>query len=199
MINLNNWAVTLPTGSTHYPIKFNEFIRYDGLSLLLLTPCDGEPTKNSDYPRSELREIINGEKASWDSGVGNHHFEGIFKVDRFTKTKPVVSVFQIHDGKNDQLQVLVEPDSIKYNFNGIKFKVATFNPGEKFRIKCKVKRDMIFLKINFEDPIQLKIIPSSSLYFKAGNYLQSNSEIEKNQNDYSQVSITKLKVKHSLF
>lgn len=198
MINLNNWAVTLPTGSTFYPIKLNEFIRYDGLSVVLVTPCDGEPTQNSHYPRCELREIINGEKASWDSGSGEHSFEGVFKIDRFTKSKPIISVFQIHDGKNDQLQILVDPTSIKYNYNGIKFKVAVHKLGERFRIKCKVKNDMIILKINFEDTILLTL-SSSNLYFKAGNYLQSNMDIENDTNEYSKVSISKIKVKHSLF
>lgn len=195
MINLNNWAVTLPTSITVYPIKYNEFVKTDGVSLSLLTPCTGEPTENSSYPRCELREVINGKKARWSSNVGKHLFEAILSVDQQTKVKPIVSVFQIHDGKKDLLQVLVDENEIKYNYNGIKFKVLNYTVGERFRIKCKVKRNMISLKLNFEDDIKL-VVDSDSLFFKTGNYLQSNFDIENDKDQKSLVSIWDLKVDH---
>lgn len=195
MINLNNWAVTLPTADTVYPIEFNEFIKTDGVSLSLITPCTGEPTENSSYPRCELREIINGKKARWSSRIGKHLFEIIISVDHLPKMKPVISVFQIHDGKNDLLQVLVDGNEIKYNYNGIKFKVLNYNLGERFRIKCKVKKNMVRLQLNFEDEIKLAM-DSDSLFFKAGNYLQSNFEIENDKTQSSKISIWDLKADH---
>lgn len=198
MINLDSWSITLPTSETIYPIEFNEYVKTDGDSLTFVTPCIGQPTQNSDYPRCELREIFNSKKAKWASGIGKHSFKAVLSVDRLPKTKPVVSVFQIHDGKNDVLQILVNKSEILYNYNGIKFKIVSYTMTEKFKIKCKVRNNIIFLRVNYEDEILLPI-NSDSLYFKTGNYLQSNLDIEKDSTQFSQVSIYELKVEHLFF
>lgn len=195
MINLNNWAVTLPTAETIYPITYNEYIKNDGERLTLFVPVNGKTTENSSYPRTELREIIEGKKKSWSSSIGKHRFEAIISVDKFPKNKPEVCVFQIHDGDDDVLQVLVDPQNIRFHFNFIKFRVLSYSPGERFRVKCKVRKNMVSLQINFEDPSEL-IVQNDTLFFKTGNYLQSNEKTENDSTQTSKVSIWDLQVSH---
>jgi hypothetical protein len=197
MINLNNWAVTLPTGNTQYPIEFNEFVYERQDSVLLKTPCIGETTPNSNFPRTELREMFNHKRAKWNSEIGKHEFRGIFNVLKLTKKKPEVCVFQIHDGKDDVLQIIVDKAWVKYKFNGARVSLGS-SLGERFRIKCKVENGMVSLKYNFNDKILLPL-KSNSLYFRTGNYLQSNFEYEQDLNEYSLVEIRDVRVDHVLF
>lgn len=195
MINLNNWAVTFPDGKTHYPSFLTDELYQEKYGLVLKTPCDGKTTKNSTFPRCELREMMMGEKAKWDSYYGKHKFKGIFSVSRFTRVKPEVCVFQIHNGKDDVLQIIVSPDWVKYKYNNYKIVLGPYNVEERFKIKCKVEKDYIYLKYNYNNYLSLPI-KSNSLYFKTGNYLQSNSKIEDSDKEYSQVILHKINVCH---
>lgn len=195
LINLNNWSINLPTGNTKYPIEYGPYVTQDKYGLTLKTPCDGKPTKNSKFPRTELREMINTKKAKWASTEGTHKFKGVYSVNRFTFIKPEICIFQIHDGSKDVLQIIATPTHIKYKYNDIKITLGPYNINERFKIKCKVYRGSIELKYNFNFPILLPI-DSLSLYFKTGNYLQSNDIIEVDPDEYSLVTIHELGLKH---
>lgn len=195
MINLSNWSVTYPSGKTMYPPVFSEYLYEKNNSLIFKTPCNGETTKNSVYPRTELREMIHGKKAVWSSSLGKHKFSGIFAVSRFTTIKAEVCVFQIHDGNNDLLQIIVTPQWVKYKFTNFKIVLGNYVPEEKFKIKCKIENNRMYLQYNFNESIVLPI-DSNTLYFKAGNYLQTNDAIELDANEYSQVRIFKADVDH---
>ena len=195
MINLENWGVALPDGKLHYPGFYTIDLYQQKYGLVMRTRCDAQTTKNSNYPRCELREMTNGKKACWDSSLGTHKFTGVFTVSRFTYIKPEVCVFQIHDGSDDVLQIIVSPDWVKYRYNNVKVVLGAYHADEKFRIKCKVLGDHVYLKYNFSHYICLPL-KSKTLYFKAGNYLQSNAEIEESPDEYSQVLLHKANVKH---
>lgn len=197
MINLNNWAVTFPDGKTHYPSFYNLNMYQEKYGLVMKTPCDGATTKNSTYPRCELREMMNGKKASWSAFIGTHKFKGIFSIARFTFVKPEVCVFQIHNGKDDLLQIIVSPDYVKYKYNQYKIVLGAYSIDEKFRIKVKVKDNKLMLKYNFNDYITLPI-QGETLYFKTGNYLQSNEKIEETKSEFSTVIVHKTFIDHSL-
>jgi hypothetical protein len=197
MINLNNWSVTFPDGKTHYPSFYNLEMYQEKYGLVMKTPCDGTTTKNSKYPRCELREMTNGKKAAWSAFTGTHKFKGTFSVSRFTFVKAEVCVLQIHNGKDDLLQIIVSPDYVKYKYNQYKIVLGTYSIDEKFRIKLKVQNNNLMIKYNFNDYITLPI-QGDSLYFKTGNYLQSNDKIELNTSEFSTVVLHEIFINHSL-
>ena len=94
LIDLADWYLTLPTGKQGDPdtvenpelAKFtNEFFTLDdtGEAVVFSARGDGVTTKNSHYPRSELREMNGSEKASWTNTSGTHTLdvcEAITKV-----------------------------------------------------------------------------------------------------------------------
>lgn len=196
MTNLSIWSINYPDSAKMvYPPIFNDYLFKKNNSLVFKTPCNGETTKNSVFPRCELREMLDGKKASWDSNIGKHKFKGIFSVSRFTFVKPEVCVFQIHDGNKDLLQIIVSPDWVKYKYSKFKIVLGSYSTEEKFKIECKVENNRIQLQYNFNDPISLPV-DSKTLYFKTGNYLQSNDAIESDPKEYSQVQIFKATTKH---
>jgi len=195
LINLNNWSINLPTGNTKYPVEYGPFVLQDQNGLTLKTPCDGKTTKNSKFPRTELREMLNGKKAKWASGSGAHKFKGVYSVNRFTFIKPEICIFQIHDGTKDILQIIATPTHIKYKHNDIKITLGSYTTNERFKIRCKVTQGTIHLKYNFNPPIRIPL-NGTSLYFKTGNYLQSNDIIEVDPDEYSLVTIHELGLKH---
>ena len=197
MINLNNWAVTFPDGKTHYPSYYNLQMYQEKYGLVLKTPCDGKTTKNSTYPRCELREMMNGKKAAWSAFSGTHKFKGIFSVGRFTFVKPEVCVLQIHNGKDDLLQIIVSPDYVKYKYNQYKIVLGSYSIDERFKIKLKIHNNELKIKYNFNEYITLPI-QGDTLYFKTGNYLQSNDKIERSTSEYSTVVVHKTFICHEL-
>ena len=86
LIDTNDWYLTLPTGKEGSPdtIEGSKLATYHS-KFFDLTPArngivfnagaDGVTTKNSHYPRSELREMNGSEKASWSNTTGTHVFD----------------------------------------------------------------------------------------------------------------------------
>lgn len=186
-----NWEINLPDGSTQYPMDVSH--NKNEVCIDLRCPCDGETTKNSKFPRCELREMVNGEKAKWSSSKGVHKFKATFVVGKLPSVKPEVCVFQIHDGSNDRLQLIVSGDQLIYKFENVKFPLGRHETA--FRVECTVRDDYAFLRVNEMRGLRF-YLKSDSLFFKTGNYMQSNLEIEKDENVYSLIKIYELAVHH---
>jgi hypothetical protein len=68
----------------------------------------GVTTKNSTYPRSELREMNGDEMASWSNRTGTHTLSVRQAVTELPKAKPELVTAQIHDAESDVMEVRLE-------------------------------------------------------------------------------------------
>jgi hypothetical protein len=110
VIDLANWYLTLPTGKENAPDNVYQpelssfadrwFRLNDSRDGVVFTAnAGGVTTKNSGYPRSELREMNGSEKASWSNTNGTHTLRLRQAVTELPAVKPQVVTAQIHDGK----------------------------------------------------------------------------------------------------
>ena len=68
----------------------------------------GVPTKNSTYPRSELRDMTGPEKASCSNTTGDHVLRLRQAITRLSTVKRQVVTAQIHDAEDDVIEVRLE-------------------------------------------------------------------------------------------
>ncbi|WP_084596314.1 polysaccharide lyase family 7 protein [Pseudomonas massiliensis] len=113
MIDLSTWNLTIPAGASVIPTnKLNSgyqdpfFQRQADGSLTFIAPSNGvniKSTKNSTYPRSELRETLtNGDdkEANWKPASAElHSLEAELAVQELPKSKKAI-IGQIH-GETD--------------------------------------------------------------------------------------------------
>lgn len=185
-----DWNITLPTGdsSTKKPkvVEFpaletysdeNYKIEEDGIRMI--TPCNGFTTPNSSYPRCEFRELIGGAKAAWDGTKGVHELKYRFKVLRIPKKKPDVCIGQIHDAKDDLVEVRVEGTKLVARgklFTGFVVIDDAFELNKEYTMSLGSKNGDIFcIKEGLTINLRFAKIKSKECYFKVGNYVQSNA------------------------
>lgn len=162
--------------------------------------CDGLTTKNSEYPRSELREMTRDGKdeASWGTADGAIH--SLLVVQAITRTpsvKPHVVCTQIHDAKDDVMVVRLEGkrlfietcESAKIDLDR-NYKLAT-----KFTLRIEAGGGHI--KVWYNDALKMDWQTSrTGCYFRAGCYTQSNTRKGDRPDSYGQVVIHKLQAAH---
>jgi hypothetical protein len=81
----------------------------------------GVTTKNSTYPRSELREMNGDEMASWSNRTGTHTLSVRQAVTELPEAKPELVTAQIHDAESDVMEVRLEDKRL----------IAQYADGEK--------------------------------------------------------------------
>ena len=128
LIELADWYLTLPTGKpgdpdtienpqlatfTNDAFKLND--RRDGV--VFSARADGVTTKNSHFPRSELREMTGSEKAAWSNTSGTHTLDVCEAVTKAPAGKPEVVAAQIHDGNDDVMQIRLEGKTLMVQYN----------------------------------------------------------------------------------
>jgi hypothetical protein len=164
----------------------------------------GATTSGSKNPRTELREqTTDGLKhASWSSKSGRHRLVVKGRVNRLTKVRPHVVIGQIHSATDDVTVFRVEGDKLWItngdNPHGYLLEQA-FALGRDYEIGFDVSGGVVSFIYNG------KVVPytvsstSTSNYFKAGAYLQSNptSAPSESTEEYAEVVITSATVTHS--
>jgi hypothetical protein len=140
-----------------------------------------------------------GKPAAWDSATGTHKMTATFKV---TKASPGAKTVtgQIHDA-NDDICVFRWEDGTLYITQGNNphwFKIPTPVPvGTQYTVGYEVSAGQIKFTFN-NQPIATPLGASfTGAYFKAGDYLQSNSGNGGKTGDFADVEITGLSVSHT--
>lgn len=214
-LDLENWKVTLPTGSSSSPTE----IEQPDLETFSVAPwfqvnakctgvqfraaVNGVTTSGSGYPRSELREMTDGgsERASWSATSGTHTLVVREAFNRLPAVKPHVVGAQIHDGDDDVTVFRLEGSSLyitKGNDTHHKLVTSNYQLNTVFEGKFVVSGGKI--KVYYNGVLQTTIDHTSSgNYFKAGAYTQANCTNSSpcSTSNYGQVSIYKLQVTHS--
>jgi hypothetical protein len=186
-----SWQLQLPTGSADNPTILNSlagvkndyfFIGSDG-ALTFMDPTKGWTTKGSQHPRSELRELGAGWKAT-----GTNTLTATVEVVDVPATVTIAQIFQAPSApskpllelqyhKGGKVVAFMEPTNAgTTSGESPKFAdVGTTQQGSKFQYQVGLSNDEITVKIgtqvsNFALPPTFR---GESFYFKWGAYDQT--------------------------
>jgi hypothetical protein len=230
LLNLTNWKMTMPVGVRDHPLEVKQpelatykhdrfFWAYKSRYVVFRTPVNGVTTENSDYPRSELREMTNNGKSSakWSNRSGIHTLSGTLRINHLPAKKPQGVVAQIHDPDDDVVMIratAVSDTHAKIEAVWSKGK----NQGTVNRVldpSYPMHRDFSYTIIASKSGIVVNYLPPGSnewvqsknpktlirdnCYFKAGMYCQSNDEIESNDSEYAECAYLagSLQIRHA--
>ncbi|WP_394839656.1 polysaccharide lyase family 7 protein [Pendulispora rubella] len=215
VLDLTNWKVTLPTGSSEKPKEVTQpslatfsvdpyfKVNPAGNGVQFRAPTNGVTTSGSGYPRSELREMKAGGKsnASWSTSSGTHTMIIDEAITAVPKKKKHVVAGQIHDANDDVIVIRLEFPKLFVDINGDEGPTldANYVLGKRFTVKFVASAGKI--KIYYNDassPAYTLSKKTSGCYFKAGAYTQSNCDKEDScgASNYGEVNIYGLKVTH---
>lgn len=217
ILNLKNWKITVPLGNSEHPteIKQPSLARYKidpwfvvvGDAVRFRAPVNAVTTSGSNYPRSELREMINNgvTNASWSSTVGRHVFSFTESITAVPTHKRQVVAGQIHDNNDDIMVIRLDYPHLYVNVNGDN--VYTLNDtyilGTKFSITFDAHDGKTDVYYNGStSPVYTLTKKYSNSYFKVGAYTQSNcsKEIDPSlckDGNYGEVMVYSTSVTHS--
>jgi hypothetical protein len=210
IINLTNWKLTLPTGGDEAEDvtqpKLNRFrdprffhTTPVGDGVVFRAPVGGATTGNSEYPRSELREMTAGGKkeASWSGKSGTHVMTITEAITAVPQGKPEVVAGQIHDDEDDVVMVRLNGTKLFVEADGKQVGVLdpAYQLGTRFTVQIVATPGLIRVTYNGIKTVGLKR-DGSHYYFKAGCYTQANDDNSDN-GSYGEVVINALTVQHS--
>ncbi|MGW7517924.1 polysaccharide lyase family 7 protein [Streptomyces sp. NPDC054796] len=213
-LDLTDWKVTLPTGSSGSPteIKQPSLATYASAPWFMVNSActgvqfrsavNGVTTSGSSYPRSELREMTDGgtENASWSATSGTHTMTFREAFNKLPNDKPHLVGAQIHDGDDDVTVFRLEGTSLyitKGDDTHHKLVTSDYKLHTTYEGKFVVSGGKIMVYYN--GVLQTTISHTASgNYFKAGAYTQANcgNSSPCSSSNYGQTSIYKLQVTH---
>lgn len=221
ILNLNNWKLTLPSTTPNSKvllanIQQPELATYyaspwfmtspDKKGVIFRAPVNSQTTKNSDYPRSELREMTadGSDEIFWPSTSGIHTLFIEQAITAVPRVKPHVVAGQIHGDDDDLIVIRLEYPKlfIARGRSNLQTLNENYVLGEKFNIKFVANNGRIAVFYNNEtSPAYVLEKEVKQAYFKAGVYTQSNCETEDDKSlcssdNYGEVIIYQLEVTH---
>jgi len=204
-MDLKNWKLTLDVEDpkTKKVMEVTDLKCFDHPHFMRLedhikfkAKCGGRTTSGSKYPRSELRELINGKLASWDTMKGKHVMKWECAVTHLPKVKSQVVVGQIHDDKDDVIEIRHSGDFVEVFHDDIKYGklITNYKLGDKYSASIEVSNG----KIAIHSGSTSIIVPTKSknCYFKLGCYVQSNVSKGDSPEEYGEVKLYSVEVKH---
>lgn len=176
----------------------------DGMGVRFQVEVDAKTTSGSKYARSELRECnTDGSLAGWDSSKGTHWMlvEGTW--DHIPPGKPNLVGAQIHDAKNDRLEVLTDKKGVIVRVNGSSSGQPLLAPsvkaGDKYQILAVVNSGKV--DVYYNDLTKPKVsfkLSAKGCYFKAGAYVNCSAKDAGSSKEYGAVVMTRLSVGHGI-
>jgi len=194
ILNLSRWKLTTPFDSRRAgrpdEITQPELDRYvhpqcfflsdDEKAVVFRAHCGGATTKNSGFPRCELREMAPGGKdeIAWstaDSGL--HSLKVELAIKDVPDRKPHVVCVQIHDDEDDLLMIRLEDHKlfIERNDVGDVRLDSDYQLGQRCTIRIQAGEGQVRVWYNGEQKLDWKV-KRKGCYFKVGCYTQSNAK-----------------------
>jgi hypothetical protein len=200
--NLANWELDLPlpSGNSVKIIQPSQLVGSSGFTdsyfytaadggMAFFVPENGAHTPNSNYPRSELRELsFDGSNANWPmtgtnvmtatlkvvnvtdhTVVGQVHIGSALQSGLASSTKPLLELYYYANGK------LVMGLEKSPSGSQTDYTIGTVPVGTVFRYSIEVSGDTITIGLNGANQT-FTASPNFNgygMYFKAGNYLQT--------------------------
>ena len=221
VLNLGGWKLTLPVKDpsnakrpleiTQPKLSIYELAPWftetqDKKGVRFRAPVNASVTKNTSYPRSELREMSSSgkEEAGWRADSGIHTMILDQAITAVPKTKPHVVAGQIHDDEDDILVIRLEYPNLFVNVDGENIYTLddSYTLGKRFTVKLEVSdgKTKVYYN-NSPEPVYTLNKKYEKAYFKAGVYTQSNCETENSgdlctDENYGEVIIYDAEVSH---
>jgi Alginate lyase len=211
VLDLHNWYLTLPTGTTGSPdnvyppelLTFsNQWFRLDDArdGVVFTANAGGATTKGSNYPRSELREMQGGKLASWSNVSGTHTMTLRQAITRLPLVKPHVVSAQIHDAEDDVVEIRLEGRELiaQYNDGGTDVTIdPAYALGTPYDLSITAANSRI--EVHYNGRLAAEIpVAGDGWYFKAGSYVQSNPQRGDAPDAIGEVVIHSLGVEHGV-
>jgi hypothetical protein len=210
LLDLSNWKLTLPTGQQGKPEEVlaarlpsfeNEFFQVNDSrdAVVFTAKVGGITTKNSHYPRSELREMRGGEKAAWSNPGGTHTLDVREAILAVPRAKPEVVAAQIHDGDDDVLQIRLEGQRLTVQSDDGETETVldpAYQLGTPYDVRIVAADGRIEVFYNGERKAELNK-SGTGWYFKVGAYVQSSPEKGDAVGTPGAVAVYSLKVNHT--
>lgn len=210
VLDLKNWNLTLPTGTSGKPDTVlqpqlatfsSPFFQLDAAhdGVVLTSDAGGVTTENSTYPRSELREMNGDRLAKWSNRSGVHTLEVRQSVIALPPVKPEVVTAQIHNAKSDVIEIRLEDNRLlaSYDDGDGEFVIdPAYVLGTPYdlRIVAAAGRIDVFYNGALAGGAALA---GDDWYFKTGSYLQSNVSRGDAADAVGQVVLYTLTVNHT--
>lgn len=213
VLSLVNWKINLPVENAKQikqpALKTFEderffFVNETNDGVVFNAPCQADgtdaTTKNSKYPRSELREMAYGgmAEADWDTDNGKHVMTIDQMITSTPEVKPHVVVGQIHDADDDVVMIRLEGSRLFVEAEGVDLGAldTDYKLGTRFTVKITAENDVIEVDYNGETMVTYDV-HKEGCYFKAGMYTQSNVDKGDKPEAYGEVVIYDLNVEHT--
>jgi Alginate lyase/Secreted repeat of unknown function len=209
VLDLADWYLTLPTGKAGDPDTVeqpalgkltNEFFKVDDSGGVVFSARgDGVTTKNSHFPRSELREMNGSEKAAWSNINGRHTLDVCEAITQVPSAKPEVVGAQIHDDKDDVLQIRLEGQKLMVQYDDGKSEQlldANYKLGTPYDVRIIAADSKVEVLYNGQRKAELPL-SGSGWYWKVGAYVQSNTSKGDGADASGAVTVYALNVDHN--
>jgi hypothetical protein len=214
VLNLASWKLQLPVksegGGTPKEVKeaaLTSFVSNDHFYLnqqrdgvVFKANAGGATTKNSRYPRSELREMTSDGRsnAGWSNTNGTHTMTIRQAITHLPDVKNQLVAGQIHDSSDDVVMIRLEGSRLFVESGGknIGDLDTNYTLGTVFTVKLVAEKSAI--KVYYNDELKVTTAKSGdSYYFKAGCYTQTNTTKGDSAASYGEVTIYDLAVSHT--
>ena len=213
LLDLSDWKLQLPTGDPVVEIKNPQLATYQHSTYFkndsgcnavrFRTPTNGTTTPGAEYPRTELREMDGSDRAEWSTTSGTHRMIIDQAVTHLPDGRRQIGVGQIHNGSSEIIIVKVEGSELLVKPNGKSAVVldSNYQLGERFKIELVASGGTIKVYYNGNQVYSMSK-SSSTAFFKAGAYPQTNCETEArygktcSSSNYGEVAIYDLVVRH---
>ena len=160
---------------------------------------DGVTTKNSHYPRSELREMNGSEKAAWSNTSGTHTLDVCEAITQVPSAKPEVVGAQIHDDNDDVLQIRLEGQKLMVQYDDGKSEQVLdpdYQLGTPYHVRIVAADSKVDVLYNGEKKAELPLT-GSGWYWKVGAYVQANGSKGDGAGSTGEVVVYKADISHS--
>jgi hypothetical protein len=214
VLNLASWKLQLPVksegGSSPNEIKesaLTSFISTDHFYLnqqrdgvVFKANASGATTKNSKYPRSELREMSNDGRsnASWSNANGTHTMTIRQAITHLPDIKNELVAAQVHDGSDDVITIRLEGSRLFVQSDGKNIGDLDTNYILGTVYTAKIVAEQSSIKVYYNNALKVTADKSGkTYYFKTGCYTQTNTTKGDSAASYGEVTIYDLAVTHT--
>lgn len=213
IFDLQNWKLAIPI-NTDYPgdpdeIKQPELANYQSQyfklnsakdGMVFMANAGGEVIPGSDFPRTELREMTNSgaDTAAWSSADATYSMTIVESITHLPASHPSIVVGQIHNA--DDYVLLVRLDGsrlfVKVDDRAVANLDDDYELGDTFELKIQASGDIISV---FYNSVQKYVLnrQCDDCYFKAGVYLQTNTDKGDSPESYGEVVMQDLRLTRS--
>lgn len=179
-----SWKLTLPCSKETLEINktIEPYYIINGDEIVFKCESNKGTTPNTKYSRCEYREMNkDGSKASWTMN-DDKELKFSFKLVEKPEKRPRIVVGQIHDSKDDVIELLIDFTKgkpfyeVMHNTTHYGNIVDDFQLNKWYDVSIKVVKNKIISTCEKTITVESK---AKGCYFKVGNYLQSREKGDK--------------------